>query len=90
MFKGGAKKGFANRDGVINEGAGLLKEDPFFTQTMAELLEVQGHLDDALIIYKALSKSFPDSEAIKARVARLEERARCFLNKNKQKVGGRS
>jgi hypothetical protein len=89
MFKEGIEKSSGKREGVINRSAKLL-EDPFFTQTMAEILEMQGHLDDALIIYKVLYRSFPDSETIKAGVVRLEERARDIINKNKKKAGARS
>lgn len=62
-------------------------KDPFFTRTMAELMEEQGHLEDALIIYKMLLTRFPESEAIKAGVVRLEEKAREYLSRQKRTPG---
>lgn len=89
MSEEGFKMEFGKGEGIINGSAKLL-EDPFFTQTMAEILETQGYLDDALMIYKVLSRKFPDSETIKSGVVRLEERARDIINKNKKKAGARS
>ena len=50
-------------------------DDIFFTVTMAEILEKQGRLDDALTIYKILLDSKPGDCALKASVERLKARA---------------
>jgi hypothetical protein len=64
-------------------------KDPFFTRTMAELMENQGHLEDALIIYKILSKRFPENEAVRAGVVRLEESARELIGRHRRLSGRR-
>ena len=68
----------------------LQLRDPFFTRTMAELMEKQGHLDDALIIYKMLQKRFPENGTIRAGVERLEEKAKIFLSRHKRGAGRNS
>jgi len=65
-------------------------QDPFFTRTMAELMENQGHLEDALIIYKILVKRFPDNDAVMAGVVRLEERARELTSRQRRHSGRRA
>ncbi len=53
-----------------------VSEEMFFTPTMARLLETQGHFDDALFVYKILSRRSPENEGVLEGVKRLEERAR--------------
>jgi hypothetical protein len=65
-------------------------QDPFFTRTMAELMENQGHLEDALIIYKILAKRSPDNDAVRAGVVRLEERARELTSRHRRHSGRRA
>jgi len=50
-------------------------DDIFFTRSMAEVLEKQGHLEDALMIYKILSDSSPWDEALKSKVENLRKLA---------------
>lgn len=50
-------------------------DDIYFTVTMAEVLEKQGHLEDALTIYKILSDTSPGDESLKKRIAGLKEEA---------------
>jgi len=47
-------------------------DDIFFTRTMAEIFEKQGHSDDALTIYKILSDSHPNDAAIEEKVRTLK------------------
>ncbi len=51
------------------------RDDMFFTRTMAELLEEQGHMEDALMIYKILSDSDPSDAALKEKIAGLKDLA---------------
>ncbi|MBI5599521.1 MAG: hypothetical protein HY890_07260 [Deltaproteobacteria bacterium] len=51
------------------------KDDIFFTRTMAEILEKQGRMEDALTIYKILSDSNPEDSATAEMVKRLKELA---------------
>lgn len=50
-------------------------DDIFFTRTMAELLEGQGHLEDALTIYKIILDSGSGDEAIAVKMKELKGRA---------------
>lgn len=50
-------------------------DDIFFTRSMAEVLEKQGHLEDALMVYKILSDSSPWDESLKAKVESLMKTA---------------
>ena len=45
----------------------------FLTVTMAEVLETQGKLEDALAIYTVLSRTRPGDGAIAERIARLKK-----------------
>lgn len=47
-------------------------DDIFFTKTMAEIFEKQGHSDDALTIYKILSDSHPGDQALEEKVRTLK------------------
>lgn len=47
-------------------------DDLFFTATMAEVLEKQGHYEDALMIYKILADSTPWDKSLGYRVERLK------------------
>lgn len=51
------------------------KDDMFFTRTMAEILEKQGHMEDALTIYKILLDSNPHDQVLRDSVERLKELA---------------
>ncbi len=51
------------------------KDDMFFTATMAEVLEAQGRLDDALTVYKILLVASPGDAGLEQSVARLLHRA---------------
>jgi len=51
-------------------------DDIFFTVTMAEILEEQGRLEDALMIYKILSDTSPGDLTLIARIKRLKGKAR--------------
>lgn len=54
-------------------------DDIFFTETMAEVLEKQGHFEDALMIYKILADTNPGDPALAARIdalRKLAERSR--------------
>ncbi|MBI5344356.1 MAG: hypothetical protein HZB83_03320 [Deltaproteobacteria bacterium] len=46
-------------------------DDIFFTMTMAGILEKQGHLEDALMIYKILGDRVPRDELISSKIAAL-------------------
>lgn len=50
-------------------------DDIFFTVSMAEILEKQGHLEDALMIYKILADNSPWDETLNHKVERLKELA---------------
>lgn len=47
-------------------------DDLFFTATMAEIFEKQGHLEDALTIYKILSDTSPWDETLKFKIQKLK------------------
>jgi hypothetical protein len=49
--------------------------DIYFTQTMAEVLEEQGHFEDALMIYKILADTNPWDETLTFKVNRLMSKA---------------
>lgn len=51
------------------------RDDIFFTQTMAEVLEKQGYYEDALVIYKILADTTPWDETLKRRIEKLKELA---------------
>ena len=44
----------------------------FFTRTMADVLERQGHMEDALVIYKMLLDKNPQDETLKDKVEKLK------------------
>lgn len=50
-------------------------DDIFFTVSMAEVLEGQGHYEDALVIYKILSDSNPGEASLGASMDRLKNLA---------------
>jgi hypothetical protein len=50
-------------------------DDIFFTVTMAEILEDQGHFEDALMIYKILADSSPWDETLTRKIESLKELA---------------
>lgn len=47
-------------------------DDIFFTQTMAEVLEKQGHFEDALMIYKILSDTTPWDQTLAQKIEKLK------------------
>ncbi|HBG45448.1 MAG TPA: hypothetical protein DDW94_00500 [Deltaproteobacteria bacterium] len=47
-------------------------DDMFFTATMAEVLEGQGHYEDALMIYKILADTSPWDQSLIFRIERLK------------------
>jgi hypothetical protein len=47
-------------------------DDMFFTITMAEVLEEQGHYEDALMIYKILVDTTPWDQSLKLRIEKLK------------------
>lgn len=47
-------------------------DDIFFTVTMAEVLEKQGHYEDALMIYKILVDTTPWDQSLNFRIERLK------------------
>ncbi len=49
--------------------------DIFFTRTMARVLESQGRMEDALMIYKMLSDGAPEDEGLKESIDRLKNLA---------------
>ncbi len=51
-------------------------DDIFFTRTMAEVLEGQGRLEDALVIYKILADTSPHDPELKEKIERLRGLAR--------------
>ena len=51
-------------------------DDIFFTRTMAEVLEKQGFLEDALMIYKILADTSPVDETLAVKVRDLLELAK--------------
>ncbi|MFZ3072144.1 MAG: hypothetical protein WA162_02735 [Thermodesulfobacteriota bacterium] len=53
-------------------------DDIFFTVTMAEVLEKQNRLDDALMIYKILLDSKPNDDALKQSIERLKGRGKGY------------
>ncbi len=46
-------------------------DDMFFTITMAEVLEDQGHYEDALMIYKILLDTNPWDQSLTLRIEKL-------------------
>lgn len=50
-------------------------DDIFFTITMAEVLEDQGHYEDALMIYKILADTSPWDSSLGARIDKLKSLA---------------
>lgn len=50
-------------------------DDIFFTITMAEVLEGQGHYEDALMIYKILADTSPWDSSLSYRIERLKSLA---------------
>ncbi len=50
-------------------------DDLFFTQSMAEVLEKQGYLEDALVIYKMLADTSPLNETLRQKVQSLKDQA---------------
>ena len=48
------------------------EDDIFFTRTMAEIYEGQGHYDDALMIYRILADTFPDDLFVKEKIDGLK------------------
>jgi len=50
-------------------------DDMFFTRTMAEILEEQGFLEDALMIYNILALTSPSDEEIGRKMKSLKELA---------------
>jgi hypothetical protein len=57
-------------------GSSSKGEDLFFTRTMAVVLEKQGHMEDALVIYKILSDADPEDETLIEKVEKLKALAR--------------
>lgn len=47
-------------------------DDIFFTATMAEVLEKQGHFEDALMIYKILVDTTPWDQTLSYKIERLK------------------
>ena len=47
-------------------------DDIFFTATMAEVLEKQGHFEDALMIYKILADTTPWDQTLNFKIERLK------------------
>jgi hypothetical protein len=47
-------------------------EGLFLTRTMAVVLEGQGQMEDALVIYKMLSDADPDDKALTEKVEKLK------------------
>ena len=50
-------------------------DDIFFTITMAEILEDQGHYEDALMIYKILFDTSPWDSSLSQRIDKLKSLA---------------
>lgn len=50
-------------------------DDIFFTITMAEVLEEQGHYEDALMIYKILADTSPWDQSLNMRIEKLKSLA---------------
>lgn len=50
-------------------------DDIFFTVTMAEVLENQGHYEDALMIYKILADTSPWDQSLNLKIERLKSLA---------------
>lgn len=51
-------------------------DEIFFTASMAQVLEGQGLLDDALFIYKMLADKSPGDTGLKKKIEELKELAR--------------
>jgi hypothetical protein len=62
---------FPDDDGAVDRSA-LAAAEPVVTETMAELYERQGHIDDALRVYRALLVEHPGDTRLEARIAALE------------------
>ena len=52
------------------------EDDIFFTRTMAEILEKQGHIEDALTIYRILFESAPEDSELETKIRELEQRGK--------------
>ncbi len=50
-------------------------DDMYFTRTMAEVLEEQGFLEDALMIYNILALTSPSDEEIGRKIKKLKDYA---------------
>jgi len=50
-------------------------DDMFFTRAMAEVLEEQGFLEDALMIYNLLAITDPEDEEVRVRIKALKDLA---------------
>lgn len=61
-------------------------DDVFMTETMAALLEEQGRLDDALVIYKYLADASPGDERLRRSVERVMALA-CRGGKSGRRAG---
>jgi len=48
-------------------------DDMYFTRTMAEVLEGQGFLEDALMIYNILAVTNPSDEEIARKITSLKD-----------------
>jgi len=48
-------------------------DDMYFTRTMAEVLEGQGFLEDALMIYNILAATNPSDEEIALKIRSLKD-----------------
>jgi tetratricopeptide (TPR) repeat protein len=61
---------FSDDEGAADQSA-LSAAEPLVTETMAELYLQQGHVEDALRVYRALLASRPGDAALRAKVDRL-------------------
>ena len=59
-------------------------DDIFFTETMASVLETQGHMEDALVILKILHDASPGDEALVRKIESLK----ALAGKRKSGRGG--
>ena len=50
-------------------------DEVFFTVTMAEVLERQGRMEDALVIYRYLAERTPGDDSLRRRIERLKAMA---------------
>lgn len=51
------------------------EDDIFFTMTMASVLEEQGHMEDALVIYKILLAATPGDRSLGEKIDTLKAMA---------------